>query len=183
VVLSPKESTMMITRTGLFLAAGLAAGLAQAGGTHYIYVPVVDVRADYQTVHAPVERQVCWDERSYERAPSTRPRSHTPTVVGAIIGGVIGNQFGGGSGKRAATVAGAALGGSIGRDAERQSRGPDQYHSVTRERCTVQRDYQRQSVVTGYRVTYDYQGQRHTTHMTEHPGDSIRLRVSATPAP
>ncbi len=174
---------MTIARTGLFLATALAAGLAQAGGTHYIHAPVVNVKADYQTVHRPVERQVCWDEQSYERAPSSKPRSHTPTIVGAIIGGVIGNQFGGGSGKRVATVAGAALGGSIGHDVERQSGGSDEYHQVTRERCTVQRDYQRESVITGYRVTYEHEGRYHTTHMTEHPGDSIRLRISATPVP
>ncbi|MFU8832429.1 MAG: glycine zipper 2TM domain-containing protein [Wenzhouxiangella sp.] len=174
---------MRMAKAGLFMAAALATSLAQASGAHYIYAPVVHVKADYQTVHRPVERQVCWDEQSYERSASSKPRSATPTIVGAIIGGVIGNQFGGGSGNRAATVAGAALGGSIGHDAERQARGPDEYHRVTRERCTVQHDYQRQSVVSGYTVTYEYQGQHHTTHMTEHPGDQVRLRVSATPVP
>jgi uncharacterized protein YcfJ len=171
----------MNARTGLILLATFASGLTWASGVHYQYAPVIDVKPEYRTVTRPVERQVCWEEQVYERVPG-RNRSHTPTVIGAIIGGVIGNQFGGGSGKRAATVAGAALGGSIGRDAGRQARGHDRYHAVTQERCTVQRERQQEQVLTGYRVRYQHDGRIHQTHMTEHPGDHIRLQVSVTPA-
>lgn len=172
----------MITRTSLFIAAALTAGLVHANGPNYHYAEVVDVRAEYQTVRKPVDREVCWDEISYERTRSGK-RSHTPTVVGAIIGGVIGNQFGGGSGKRAATVAGAALGGSIGRDAARRSAGPDEYREVTRETCQVQRTFAEESRISGYRVTYQYDGRIYRTHMNEHPGDRIRVRVDVSPAP
>ena len=171
----------MKARITLLAAAMLTAGMAHAGGVSYQYAQVVDVKPQYQVVRTPVERQVCWDEHSYERAPGSGQRSHTPTVVGAIIGGVVGNQFGGGNGKRAATAAGAVLGGSIGRDVGRQNSRPAEYHSVRRERCTVQRDYQSENVISGYQVTYRHDGRLHTTHMTQHPGDSIRLRVSATP--
>lgn len=172
----------MIAKTSLFIAAALIAGLAHAGGANYHYAEVVDVRPEYRDVRKPVDREVCWDDTSYERTRSAS-RSHTPTVVGAIIGGVIGNQFGGGSGKRAATVAGAALGGSIGRDAGRQSAGPDEYRKVTRETCQVQRSYVTESAISGYRVTYQYDGRIYRTHMKEHPGDRIRVRVDVSPAP
>ncbi|TVR97289.1 MAG: glycine zipper 2TM domain-containing protein [Wenzhouxiangellaceae bacterium] len=172
----------MMYRTTLFAGTLMLASLAQAGGVHYHHAPVVSVQAIYETVRTPVEREVCWEEQRYQRVDN-RSRSHTPTVVGAIIGGVIGNQFGGGSGKRAATVAGAALGGSIGRDASRQSRGPDEYYPVRAERCTVQREFVEESRISGYRVAYEYGGQVHHTRTSHHPGDTIRLRVSASPAP
>jgi uncharacterized protein YcfJ len=176
------QEKKMITRTSLVLAAALSAGLVHAGGVNYHYAPVVSVKPEYQTQRTPVDRQVCWDEQVYERT-TPRHSSRTPTVVGAIIGGVIGNQFGGGSGKKAATVAGAALGGSIGRDASRQSRGPDQYRQVSQERCTVQRDYTQKTVITGYQVGYEYDGQVYHTRMNHHPGDAIRVRVAVSPAP
>jgi uncharacterized protein YcfJ len=178
----PRREVMKIRITAL-AAALLSAGMAHAGGVTYQYAPVVNVKPQYQSVRTPVDRQVCWEETSYERAPGSGQRSHTSTVVGAIIGGVIGNQFGGGNGKRAATAAGAALGGSIGRDVGRQNSRPAQYYPVSTERCTVQRDYRTENVITGYNVTYRHDGRLHTTWMDQHPGDRIRLRVSVSPAP
>ncbi|MFP4207573.1 MAG: glycine zipper 2TM domain-containing protein [Wenzhouxiangella sp.] len=171
----------MLARTATIALFTVAAGLAHAGGTHYQTVPVVEVEPTYSVSRTPIDRTVCWDETVYERTAESR-RSATPTVVGAIIGGVIGNQFGGGSGKKAATVAGAALGGSIGRDAGRANH-PARYRPVTEERCTVQRDYEERSVISGYRVSYLYDGQVHQTTLRDHPGDQLRVRVSVTPAP
>lgn len=172
----------MKTRITLLAVALMTAGWVHAGGVQYQYAPVVSVDPQYQTHRTPIDREVCWEEQGYERAPSSH-KSRTPTVIGAIIGGVVGNQFGSGSGKRAATVAGAALGGSIGRDASRQNRQPDHYYPVTHERCTVQRDWREEQVVTGYRVAYEYDGEIYRTVMRHHPGDAIRVRVAVTPAP
>lgn len=171
----------MLIRSAAVALLALGAGLAQAGGIHYQTVPVVEVEPHYAVTRTPVDRTVCWEETSYQRVAGSQ-RSATPTVVGAIIGGVIGNQFGGGSGKKAATAAGAALGGSIGRDAGRANH-PTRYTPVTEERCTVQRDFQEQTVITDYRVSYLWEGQVHETRMRQHPGDSIRVRVSVTPVP
>ena len=168
-------------RMTILASALLLAGAAQAGSVQYHYAPVVSVKADYETVRTPVNREVCWEEQRYQRV-ETRQRSATPTIFGASVGGVIGNQFGGGSGKRAATVAGAALGGSIARDASRQSRGPDEYYPVSRERCTVQREFVEETRVSGYQVAYEFDGRVYHTHMREHPGDRIRLRVAVSPA-
>lgn len=173
----------MFARTALIAAIALGSSLVHAGGVHYQTVPVVEVEPRYSVTRTPVDRTVCWEETSYERTTASQ-RSATPTVVGAIIGGVIGNQFGGGggSGKKAATVAGAALGGSIGRDAGRTAT-PARYTPVTEERCTIQRDFEERTVISGYRVSYLFDGQVHQTHMRHHPGDSIRVRVAVTPVP
>lgn len=171
----------MLARTATLAALVLTASLAHAGGVQYQTVPVVEVEPRYAVTRTPVDRTVCWEEKSYQRTADSRS-SATPTVVGAIIGGVIGNQFGGGSGKKAATVAGAALGGSIGRDAGRSSQ-PARYVPVHEERCTVQRDFEEKTVITGYRVSYLYNGTVHQTQMRHHPGDSLRVRVAVTPAP
>ncbi|MEE4639309.1 MAG: glycine zipper 2TM domain-containing protein [Wenzhouxiangella sp.] len=171
----------MLARTATVALFTLAAGFAHATGIHYQTVPVVEVEPNYSVTRTPIDRTVCWEETTYQRTADSR-RSATPTVVGAIIGGVIGNQFGGGSGKKAATVAGAALGGSIGRDAGRANQ-PGRYVPVTEERCTVQRDYEERNVISGYRVSYLYQGEVHHATMRQHPGDSLRLRISLTPAP
>lgn len=166
----------------ILASAMLLAGAAHAGGVQYQYAPVVSVVPQYQVHRTPVDREVCWEEQAWERTPSSRS-SATPTIVGAIIGGVVGNQFGSGSGRRAATAAGAALGGSIGRDVERSGRPPAQYYPVTSERCTVQRDWREDQRISGYRVSYEYDGEVYHTVTRHHPGDTIRVRVAVTPAP
>lgn len=171
----------MIARTLSIALLAFASGLAHAGGVSYQTVPVLDVEPRYSVTRTPVDRTVCWDETTYQRVGGSSS-SATPTIVGAIIGGVVGNQFGGGNGNRAMTAAGAALGGSIGRDAARAS-GPARYTPVTEERCTIQRDFEERSVINGYRVLYMFDGRVQETTMRHHPGDTIRLRVSATPVP
>lgn len=171
----------MIRKSILLLAGVLTAGLAQAGGNYYQHARVVDVRPEYRVERTPINREVCWEEDHYVRVDQRR-NSRTGTIAGAIIGGVIGNQFGGGNGKRAATAAGVLLGGSIGRDADRRNRGPESYRQVTREQCRIERDYREESVATGYRVTYEYDGRLYHTNTRQHPGDTIRVRVDVRPA-
>ncbi len=171
----------MINKSTVLLAGLLAAGLAQAGGNYYQHARVVDVKPEYRVERTPIDREVCWDEGHYIRVDQRR-NSHTGTVLGAIVGGVIGNQFGSGNGKRAATAAGALLGGSIGRDADRRNRGPESYRHVTREQCRVERSYQETSVMSGYRVTYEFDGRLYHTRTRQHPGDTIRVRVNISPA-
>lgn len=164
----------------LLLASFLLASTAEAGSDHYRTVPVVDVRPEYRIERSPIDREVCWEEDRYERVDRGR-RSRTGTIFGAILGGVIGNQFGSGNGRRAATVAGVALGGSIGRDIDRQRGEPDGYRLVQHEQCRLERDYEERSVLSGYRVTYEYDGRLYHTRTHEHPGDEIRIRVEVTP--
>lgn len=157
-----------------------ASGLAVAGGAHYEYAPVVSVEPIHVTERVPVEREVCWQEQGYRDARPRHGGSATGTIAGAIIGGVIGNQFGGGSGKKALTVAGAALGASVGHDAGRRDR-RGYRHPETFERCEIQVDYETRRYASGYRVEYEYNGEIFETRTERHPGDRIRLQVSARP--
>ncbi len=172
----------MLERTSLFAALLVASGIAHAGGVQYHYAPVVSVEPRYQIHRTPVDREICWEEQGYERVREGSS-SATPTIVGALIGGVVGSQFGSGSGRRAATAAGAAVGGSIGHDVGRSNRGSTHYYPVSRERCSVQRDWHEEQAVSGYRVGYRHGGQVYYTHMRHHPGDQIRVRVTVAPAP
>jgi len=162
------------------LTAGLGStslAVAQPAPVHYVYAPVVDVSPVYEHERVPVEREVCWQERTYR---AHRRGSATGTIAGAIIGGVIGNQFGDGNGRRALTAAGAALGASIGHDASRRNRGHGR--SATVERCEIQVDYETRRYASGYDVRYEYAGRVYSTWTREHPGETIRLEVAARPA-
>jgi len=109
-------------------------------------------------------------------------------ILGGIIGGAIGNQFGRGNGRKAFTIAGALLGSSIARDNGRYARNG-------RDRGGHPRDYEPEYVcqtstrervietVTGYKVTYEYNGALHVRTMSYDPGDFIELRVTAEPLP
>lgn len=120
-------------------------------------------------------------------------------IIGAIIGGVIGNQFGKGSGKPVATVAGAVIGGSLANKAASHGvekykkshykhRGKPNKHrgkykgAITKKICRVsQQNAQIINELTGYDVSYRYQGKTYYTHTQNHPGEYINLAVQVTP--
>lgn len=153
---------------------------------HYAYGEVLEVQPIQRTSHYPTSQQVC-HERPVDYYEAGRPRSPAATVVGAIIGGVIGNRIGRHHGRGyyrhhhrdASTAAGAAIGAAIGYNASRDSghvrRGYEQ-------RCYQERGYETAQEVVGYDVTYRYRGEIYQTRTDEHPGDTIRVRVSVDAA-
>lgn len=149
-------------------------------GPEYDYARVIRVDPILDVVERPVAREECFEERVTYRQPSRyHGRDRAPAVLGGIIGGVLGNQVGSGSGRDAATVAGAALGYSLARDSQRRNG----YYSPAREytryepRCTTRTEYLRDEHVTGYDVTYRYNGRTYHTVTDYHPGDRIRVEV------
>ncbi|MBD8526074.1 glycine zipper 2TM domain-containing protein [Pseudomarimonas arenosa] len=181
------------------LIAGLA-GVAAAGSVQaehrdlrgyqapaYEYAEVLEVDPIITRVQRPVQRDQCWREpvtyREPVRTADTR-RYRAPAVLGAIVGGVIGNQFGNGRGRDAATAAGALLGYHAVRDGQRSHQYAG-YREVTRyeERCATQTEYFEDERVTGYDVTYRYNGQIYRTVTDFHPGDRLRVQVDVRPAP
>lgn len=138
----------------------------------YVYAEVVDVQTVLEITREPVQAEICHDVEVQGR------RSATPTVVGGIVGGLIGNQFGSGSGRTATTIAGAALGATIGND---HARGKNDKVEIE-ERCEHVSDYRESERVVGYRVKYRFNGEIHTVMTAGHPGEYLRLRLSATPA-
>lgn len=158
------------------LATFSYAAYAGSPSEHYVdYAKVLRSEPIYSVERTPVEDQECWDETVTYRRPHS---GSTAMIAGGIIGGVIGNQFGKGHGKDAATVAGTLLGGSIGRDI-----GHNGYreHHQTEQRCRVTRRYVEREHVSGYRVTYRYDGRTFTRTMSYDPGHKIRVRVNVVP--
>jgi uncharacterized protein YcfJ len=182
-----KSFTLLRCSTALIAIAALAsAGVATARhrggyGPEYDYARVIRVDPILDVVEHPVTRDECFEERvTYREPPRYRDRDRAPAVLGGIIGGVLGNQVGSGHGRDAATVAGAALGYSLARDSQRRNGG---YYSPGREvtryepRCTTRTEYRRDEQVTGYDVTYRYNGRTYHTVTDYHPGDRIRVEV------
>jgi uncharacterized protein YcfJ len=97
---------------------------------------------------------------------------------------VIGNQFGRGHGRDAATAAGALLGYSLARDSQRHHgyySGGREYRTY-QQRCATRTEYYNDERVTGYDVSYRYNGRVYYTVTDYHPGDRIRVEVSVNAA-
>lgn len=141
---------------------------------------VVEARPVYETVEIPQGREVCRYEPVTYYEPGPRPRrAATNEALGLIVGGLIGNQFGSGRGRAAATVGGAILGSAIASDANR-NRSYESGRRVTREErvCAWEENYRSERRLTGFDVTYDYQGTIGHTFTEREPGDTIRVRVA-----
>lgn len=170
----------------LALAAVLAAGTASASGrygegaTWYVDAPVVHVERMTESVRVSEPREYCWNERVHH---TERPRGGVKgALVGSIIGGAIGNNVARGEDDRqTARLAGAVLGGVFGHSVSQGPPGHGRRVVRTERRCDVEYVSHREERVTGYRVTYRYDGREMTTWRKHHPGDRIRLRVRIDP--
>ncbi|MCS6787183.1 MAG: glycine zipper 2TM domain-containing protein, partial [Thiobacillaceae bacterium] len=132
----------------------------------------------YEEVNTP--RRECWTERvGYESEYRAPERSYGGAIIGAIAGGIIGNQVGKGTGKTVATAVGAATGAIVGDNLDNDWRG-ERYVSRPRyeERCRSYDQWERR--LTGYSVTYRYQGREYTTFLPYDPGNTVRVRVQVT---
>lgn len=133
-----------------------------------------------------VQRQVCTQERGGRYRHTDRPYGYNDghsvggAVIGGIAGGVIGNQIG--DGHVAATAIGAAVGAIVGDQIANDGRhGAIQsaHYSRPVQRChTV---HERQRRMTGYLVTYEYNGRRHTRVMDRDPGRRFYVDVVGRP--
>jgi uncharacterized protein YcfJ len=189
--------------TGLMVSGLLLVGQAAyatdwdgpRGRSGYDYARVVDVDPIVRHIKVTTPRRECFTETRYEEVRSGygggAPRGAAGSMIlGGIIGAAIGNQIGSGDGRRAATVAGAVIGSAVGHDAadRRAARaGGYRYREVVEERpyeverCNVRYDEEYEERIDGYRVTYEYNGHRHTTRLPYDPGDKIRVRVDVHP--
>lgn len=183
----------------LVIASLLAAGVLGAQAQTFVdQARVRSVDPQYENVTQP--RNECtsqWiNERGGRYGGEPQARQYGGAIVGGLAGGVLGNQIGGGSGKDAATALGVVLGALTGDRIENRNQndprgqyaqgpygqyGNGQYENAQREvqRCRTVNDTQTR--LTGYRVTYDYQGQQYATFMRNHPGNSLQVRVTVDP--
>jgi uncharacterized protein YcfJ len=175
---------------GTTIATVLAAGTAgtalagHAGDTSYVYAPVVDVEpiVRYVTVERP--RRECWEEIVYERTDPRPFGTAGQALAGGLIGGAIGRQFGSGSGRDAMTLIGSFVGSAVAHERavrNRAVRGAGRVQAVPVERCEVVSERFTEERIDAYRVTYEYQGRRHTIRTQAPPGRQIRLQVNVVP--
>ena len=110
--------------------------------------------------------------------PTTVSKPAEHSVVGAVAGGLggalIGSRFGGGRGKDALTVVG-AIGGAMAGDRVGASMSGNEKEKG--ETCETIRE---PGKPTGYKVTFDYQGQQQTVTMDHDPGNSVRVHTDVT---
>ena len=116
--------------------------------------PVVSSVPVYQTVNEP--QQQCWTESvtSYEER-----RSPGGAILGGLTGGLLGSTIGRGNGRIASAAVGATIGALVGDNLGNRDNGAI---AVTRpiQRCQTVQSYRQ--ILTGYQVTYYYNG-RNTT--------------------
>lgn len=172
-----------ISATTILAGLGVATGaLADHGRTpQVVFAPVLDVAPIVRQVTVTRPREECWLETAV--VPNTRPGSVAPVIAGGLIGGVIGHQIGHGHRNDRMTLLGALVGSAIASDtvAKRAAYATSTGYGreVTTQRCEIVNEAFNEERIDGYRVTYEYMGQRYATVMPEPPrGDRVRLHVT-----
>lgn len=132
----------------------------------------------YERVNEP--QRECWSEQVGYESVRSRDRSYGGAVLGTIVGGILGNQIGKGSGRSVATAVGAATGAIVGDNIGNDGREPSsaQRRPVYEERCQINDNWSQR--LTGYNVTYRYQGRDYTTFMPHDPGRSVKVNVNVS---
>lgn len=147
------------------------------------FAKVKQVTPIYKTIERRIPEESCWTETV--RHEHHRRRSTSSTLVGSLIGGAIGHSVGHGKrNKNIGAVIGSVIGASIGNDIENKKRHAGHHPRVTYEdveRCETRYTTQTKEHLMGYDVTYQYRGERYTTHMLEHPGKRIKVKISLSP--
>lgn len=176
--------TTILVATGIGISGCATADHGRPATRGYRdYARVTQVDPILRIERVPVQQEECWNEEVYHE----RRRgggSATPTIVGGVVGAVIGSQFGKGSGKDWATVAGTVLGASIGHDIgrdQRRERYRDSGYTQLERRCRIVETYTERQVEDGYRVAYEYQGQRYVTELPYDPGKRMPVEVTVAP--
>lgn len=134
--------------------------------------PVVSSLPVYQSVSDP--QQQCWTESvtSYEER-----RSPGGAILGGLTGGLLGSTIGRGNGRVASAAVGAAIGALVG---DHLGNRDNSAVAVNRpiQRCQTMQSYRQ--VLTGYQVTYYYNGRNTTVVLPYDPGPRVPIEVGVT---
>ena len=166
--------------SALVVGMGIAAAASADHGRRpqIAYAPIIDVEPVVRLVTVNRPREECW----FETTVVPRPRTTGAVLAGGLLGGVIGHQIGHGSRNDAMTVLGTLVGSAVASNAAAK-RAAYAGQEVTTERCEIVHEAQTEERIDGYRVTYEYMGQRYATVMPEPPrGDRMRLHVTVRAA-
>jgi uncharacterized protein YcfJ len=201
-MLKPLSAALLATFAAGSIAAQSFSDVAQVVSAQPIYERVSTPRQECFNETISVDRRTPsagYQDARYAPAPAYERSERSVgagTVIGAIIGGVVGHQLGNSSrGRDHGTVAGVIGGGIIGNlieNAPSANAAPGtvnydpqparvDYTPETRtvQRCQTVQDSREQ--VTGYNVTYRYNGRDYQTRMAYDPGQTINVRVNLAP--
>lgn len=156
-------------------AAVLAAAAIPAHADFTDTAEVISSVPIYGSINEP--RQQCWTETV--TTPGDPERGYMGTIVGGVAGGLIGSTIGSGNGQVAAAAAGAALGALAGNSVDERNARPNPQPQQVQRCQTVNSASQG---ITGYRVTYNYNGRNSTVVLPYDPGQRIQVSVNASGA-
>ncbi len=129
-----------------------------------------------ETVNRPTQQ--CWTETAQIADPAPQPHNYVGAIIGGVAGGLLGSTIGRGDGRVVAGAIGAGVGAVTG-DAI-ANRDPGTVTTVVPvQRCRQVDNFV--PAITGYRVTYEYDGQRFSTRLPNDPGARLPVRVSVVP--
>lgn len=131
---------------------------------------VVSTVPIYQTVNEP--SQQCWNE-TVTHYQESRPLNGG-AILGGLTGGLLGAQVGKGNGRIVAAATGAAIGALVGDRLDGRGSTVTPVSRVV-QRCQVTDNYRQ--VVSGYQVTYVYNGRHATVVLPYDPGPRVRIGV------
>ncbi|WDE06808.1 glycine zipper 2TM domain-containing protein [Thalassomonas viridans] len=191
-----KALTKALIMVSLLATAANATAGHHKGDSFYARGKVISATPIYQTVRVEhVHDSGCWTRVRHHHSSGgyhTSSGHHgsnevAATVVGAVIGGTVGHVlFKKSDLKGVGTVAGAIIGGSVGNDIGRHSHSSGHYssgyrHASHRKVLHCRQEYTSFEEITGYDVTYKYQGDIYHTRTRHHPGKKIKLKVTVDP--
>ena len=164
--------------TFLVLVATATAAFGAQAHTYTDNARVLGVEPQYENVSVP--RQECRSDWVSEARP-TGGRNYGGAVVGGLAGALLGNRFGRAHGREAATAVGAVVGAFTGDNVANRGRWEQPDEPVSHEVTSCRNVSDVQSRIVGYRVDYEYRGQRFSTLMQDQPGAFVPVRVSVEP--
>jgi len=150
-------------KTHIAILAGLTFSLSAYADsvTSYVNARVLSVEPITVQSSRSIPRTSC----SYVEEVT---RDNSGAVVGAIVGGATGRAIA--KDKDTGTAVGAIAGAVIG-----SQNSPSQSRMV--ERCTTYQDREYFNRITGYNVTFEYNGQLRSVRMSRDPGHTITIKT------
>ena len=169
------KKTLLAAATALALVSTTA-----IADTTIVTVPITSVTPNYTISEIKTPVNNC----SQQLVPVTRSGQvignggfNAGTLIGGIFGGILGNQVGGGDGKTIATATGAVLGAHVLGNQIHNTTTTTQYENRTV--CTTSYRIDHKQHISGYVVTYNFDGRSYNTVMTFAPrGDTLNLRLN-----
>jgi len=177
-----KVITTAIVLTSVFVAAQSAAAVAIPEAVLGKVTKVVPIESQYETyIQQQVCRNVTVPKVTYEPIYETR-RSVAAPIMGALVGGAITRGITKGSHRNEAAAVGALLGAYTQRNKTVEVEVGRREHvvHVQERQCQIESRPETRTETTGYRVTYEFEGESNTVVMDRKPGQFVRLRTEVS---